>query len=157
MITKLKIDLKKRGVLLKDAQTYIDLLQKQSNNHTLKQLKTQIENLESDKNTIIRQKKNVEYELEEVQTILDNLGKKNQELEEKYRIALKENSSLSDQVLENEEEMQEIMKKYKSSVASITTDQITLQAQAMTIIEYEQDNVNLKEANTNLVNKIEIE
>ena len=97
----------------------------------------------------------MDYELEEVKTIMDNLGKKNQELEEKYRRALKENSSLSDQVLENEEEMQEIMKKYKSSVASITTDQITLQTQAMTIIEYEQDIVDLKETNTNLVDKIE--
>ena len=90
MITKLKINLKKRGVLLKDAQTYIDLLKKQSNNHTLKQLKSQIENLESDKNTIIRQKKNVDYELEEVKTILDTFGKKNQDLKNKYRIALKE-------------------------------------------------------------------
>ena len=57
-------------------------------------------------------------------------------------------------MLENDEEIQEIMKKYKSSVASITTDQVTLQAQAMTINKCEQENINLKETNANHVNKI---
>ena len=53
LIKRLKIDLKKPGVLLKDAQVYIDLLQKQNNNKTLKHLTTQIKNMESEKNTIL--------------------------------------------------------------------------------------------------------
>merc|ERR1712098_648116 len=79
LITKLKIDLKKRGVLLKDAQAYIDALQKQNDNKMLKQLKTQVEDLESEKNTITRQKKNLEFELEEIRTALEIMNRKNED------------------------------------------------------------------------------
>ena len=156
LITRLKIDLKKRGVLLKDARAYVDLLQPQNNiNKTLKKLTNQTDNLESEKNTILRQKKNVEYDLEEVKTTLDDINNKYQDLEKKHKQATQENLSLFYKSLENEEEMAEVMKKYQNSVASITSDQITLQAQSSSLIEYKKEITVLKEANDNLINKIE--
>ena len=155
LITKLKIDLKKRGVLLKDAQAYIDVLQKQNDNKTLRQMKTQIEDLESEKNTMSRQKKHLEYELEEIRGALEDIVKKNQDLEKRFIEASKENNELTDKIFENEEEIQEIMKKYKNSVASITSDQITLQAQSLAIIQYENEITEIKDKNYNLLNRIE--
>ena len=78
-------------------------MQKQNNNKTLKHLTTQIQNLESEKNTILQQKKFFEYDNDEAKSTLDN-NIKNQDLEKKYRQANQENLSLSEKTLENEEE-----------------------------------------------------
>ena len=45
----------------------------------------------------------------------------------------REKAELSSQVMENEEDLQDVMRKYKASVAAVSTDQITIQDQASTI------------------------
>ena len=85
---------------------------------------------------------------------LEDITKTKVKLEDKYFATIRENASLSTQILENEEELQEMLKKYKSSVAAISTDQITLQDQAMTIIELENENDKLEERVSELSIKI---
>ena len=155
MINKLKADLRKRGILLKDAQNLVDKLQQENSKKLMvKQLKNQIEDLEYENIAAVRGRKNAELELEEMKLQLEDITKTKVKLEDKYFATIRENASLSTQILENEEELQEMLKKYKSSVAAISTDQITLQDQAMTIIELENENDKLEERVSELSIKI---
>ena len=155
IINKLKTDLRKRGILLKDAQNLVDKLQQENSKKLMvKQLKNQIEDLEYENIAAVRGRKNAELELEEMKLQLEDINKTKVKLEDKYFATIRENASLSTQILENEEELQEMLKKYKSSVAAISTDQITLQDQAMTIIELENENDKLEERVSELSIKI---
>jgi hypothetical protein len=46
---------------------------------------------------------------------------------------------------DSEEELQEVMKKYKASVAQLSVDQITIQEQANRIADMEEERNKLKE------------
>ena len=156
MINKLKADLRKRGILLKDAQNLVDKLQQENSKKLMvKQLKNQIEDLEYETIGAVRAKKNAELELDEVKLQLEDMTQAKVKLEDKYFATIRENASLSTQILENEEELQEILKKYKSSVAAMSTDQITLQDQAITIIDLENENEKLKEKVSEMTIKVE--
>merc|ERR1712012_1514570 len=67
----------------------------------------------------------------------------------------REKADLSSQLEENEEEMHEIMRKYKASVAQVTTDQITIQDQASSIHQLEEDKSKLKEQLAELLQKVD--
>ena len=51
----------------------------------------------------------------------------------------RERADLAQQLKENDEEMMELMKKYKASVSSGSIDQITIQDQALTIQQLETE------------------
>ena len=57
----------------------------------------------------------------------------------------KEKADLSSQLEENEEELQEVIAKYKASVSSVSADQMTIQNQAATIQELEFERNKLKD------------
>ena len=118
-------------------------------------MRDQIEDLEGENLSLSRAKKNLENDLEEIKSQLDDMSKSKKRVEEKYLIAMKENSSLSNQLEDTEEELQELLKKYKASVTTISTDQIMVQEQSFTIIELEHENERLKEKNSDLSYKIE--
>merc|ERR1712176_171572 len=67
----------------------------------------------------------------------------------------REKADLSSQLEENEEEMHDIMRKYKASVAQVTTDQITIQDQASSIQMLEDDKAKLKEQLAELLQKVD--
>ena len=67
----------------------------------------------------------------------------------------REKAELSSQVMENEEDLQDVMRKYKASVAAVSTDQITIQDQASTIAELEDERNKLKEYLAELSTKVE--
>merc|ERR1719225_1196590 len=67
----------------------------------------------------------------------------------------REKADLSSQLEENEEEMHDIMRKYKASVAQVTTDQITIQDQAATIHQMEDEKQKLKEQLAELCQKVD--
>jgi len=146
IISRLRSDLRKKNILLKDSQSLVDKLQQENSKRLLvKQLKNQVEDLEHENMSAIRAKKNAEIELQEVKQQMEELNNAKIKLEDKYFASARENAALSTQILENEDELEEILKRYKSSVAEISTDQITLQDQAMQIIELENENEKLKE------------
>ena len=156
VIIKLRSDLKRRGILLKDAQSLVSKLQNENHKKSMiKQMRDQIEDLEGENLSLSRAKKNLENDLEEIKSQLDDMSKSKKRVEEKYLIAMKENSSLSNQLEDTEEELQELLKKYKASVTTISTDQIMVQEQSFTIIELEHENERLKEKNSDLSYKIE--
>merc|ERR1712045_604512 len=67
----------------------------------------------------------------------------------------REKADLSSQLEENEEEMHDIMRKYKASVAQVTTDQITIQDQSSSIQQLEDDKTKLKEQLAELLQKVD--
>merc|ERR1719210_85634 len=122
-VKKLKKDLKRSKALLKDAQL---MLEKQNsdgmNKIILRQLKTQLEDAEFARTAALKARGNIELELE------DKL----------VRVS-RERADLAQQVKENDEEMMELMKKYKTSVSGCSIDQITIQDQALTIQQLETE------------------
>ena len=156
MISKLKGDIRKRGILLRDAQNLVIKLQNEdSKKSIIKKMKNQIEDLESDNLSLARSKKNAEIDLEDMKLQLDEVSKNKTRSDEKYTIAMKDNANLAWQVEEGQEELQDILKKYKKSVASISADQITIQEQSSLIIDLELKNEKLKEKNLDLQSRID--
>merc|ERR1712013_83429 len=85
----------------------------------------------------LKARQNCELELQETQTQLEDVCRAKAELEDRMVKVGRERADLALQLKENEEEMQELIKKYKASVAAGSTDQITIQDQAVTIQELE--------------------
>ena len=67
----------------------------------------------------------------------------------------REKSDFSTQLEDNEEELQEVMKKYKASVSQLSVDQITIQEQSHNIADLEDERNRLKEQLAELNQKVE--
>jgi len=137
-VRKLRKDLRKSKALLKDAQLLLDRQGSDGvNKLVLRQLKNQLEDSEFARTAALKARQNCELELQETQTQLEDVCRAKAELEERMVKVGRERADLALQLKENEEEMQELIKKYKASVAAGSTDQITIQDQAVTIQELE--------------------
>merc|ERR1719195_203916 len=155
-IARLKRDLKRTKALLRDAQLMLEKAQNEGSNKVLiRQLKNQLEDAEFARTAALKGKQNAELELADVQQQLDDIIRTKSNLEEKHLRMAREKADLSSQLEENEEEMHDIMRKYKASVAQVTTDQITIQDQAATIHQMEDEKQKLKEQLAELCQKVD--
>merc|ERR1712025_538669 len=155
-IARLKRDLKRTKALLRDAQLMLEKAQNEGSNKVLiRQLKNQLEDAEFARTAALKGKQNSELELADVQQQLDDIIRTKGNLEEKHLRLAREKADLSSQLEENEEEMHDIMRKYKASVAQVTTDQITIQDQASSIHQLEDDKMKLKEQLAELLQKVD--
>merc|ERR1719462_493480 len=155
-IARLKRDLKRTKALLRDAQLMLEKAQNEGSNKVLiRQLKNQLEDAEFARTAALKGKQNAELELADVQQQLDDIIRTKGNLEEKHLRMAREKADLSSQLEENEEEMHDIMRKYKASVAQVTTDQITIQDQASCIQQLEDDKAKLKEQLAELLQKVD--
>ena len=73
------------------------------------------------------------------------MGKDKRHVEEKCSKLGREKASLATQLQDNEEELQDLMRKYKSAVSSASGDQITIKNQAATIQDLEFERNKLKD------------
>jgi len=154
-VAKLKKDLKKTKALLRDAQTLVEKNQNDGTNKViLRQLKNQLEDAEFARTAAMKARQNAELELADTQTQLDDLSRSKQELEDRHLRVNREKTELSSQLQENEEELQEVMRKYKASVAAVSTDQITIQDQQNTIQELEDERNKLRDSVAELSSKL---
>jgi len=87
--------------------------------------------------------------------MLEDVCKARTELEEKVVKLGREKSDISQQLKENEEEMTELLKKYKAAVAACSTDQITIQDQAITIQQLETERNRARELLAEMEVKVE--
>merc|ERR1712241_1372965 len=142
--------------LLRDAQLMLEKAQNEGSNKVLiRQLKNQLEDAEFARTAALKGKQNAELELADVQQQLDDIIRTKGNLEEKHLRMAREKADLSSQLEENEEEMHDIMRKYKASVAQVTTDQITIQDQASNIHQLEDEKQKLKEQLAELCQKVD--
>merc|ERR1712038_1756874 len=155
-IARLKRDLKRTKALLRDSQLMLEKAQNEGSNKVLiRQLKNQLEDAEFARTAALKGKQNAELELADVQQQLDDIIRTKGNLEEKHLRLAREKADLSSQLEENEEEMHDIMRKYKASVAQVTTDQITIQDQSSSIQQLEDDKTKLKEQLAELLQKVD--
>ena len=143
IIDQLRLELRQTKALLKDSQS--EKNSEAGNAKIIKQLKSQLEEAESEKSASIRQRKSFELDLLELQERMDDVTEEKRIIAKKYEDANKENLLLSNQLKENEEELEEILSKYKSSISALTAHQNSLQNQATIIAELENENMNLVE------------
>lgn len=156
LISKLKSDLKKKGVLLKDAQNLVSKLQNENCKKSLiKQMKSQIEDLEAENLSLSRSKKLLNNDVEEMKLQVEDLLKSKSRVEDKCSAIVKENSSLSNQLGDTEEELHELLKKHKNNISTIAADKVNIQEQSFIIIELEHESEKLKEKNSDLQYKID--
>merc|ERR1719357_2450066 len=139
-VAKLKKDLKRTKALLKDAQLIVEKTQNEGTNKVImRQLKNQLEDAEFARTAAMKAKQNCELELADVHQQLDDVSRAKSEIDDKNLRLSREKADLLTNLQENEEELQDVMRKYKASVAAVSTDQITIQDQAATIQELENE------------------
>jgi len=155
-VRKLKKDLKRSKALLKDAQLMLDKNNQEGlNKIVLRQLKNQLEDAEFARTAAMKGRANTELELVEVNSMLEDTTRLRTELEEKMVRVGREKADLSQHLRENEEEMAELLKKYKAAVAACSVDQITIQDQAVTIQHLEAERNRAREMLAEMEVKVE--
>ena len=108
-------------------------------------LSSQLEDAEYARTAALKSKQNAEMELSDVQAQLDEVLRAKSDAEERLIRLGREKADVSGQLEESEEELQDVMKKYKASVAQLSVDQITITEQANSISDLEEERNRLKE------------
>merc|ERR1711892_599977 len=98
-------------------------------------LQEMLERSAEDEGLVAKLKKDLK--LADVQQQLEEIKKEKRSIEEKSSKFKKEKADLTTQLEENEEELQEVITKYKASVSAVSADQMTIQNQSATIQELE--------------------
>merc|ERR1719410_2098984 len=154
-VSKLKKDLKRTKALLKDAQLMVEKSRNESSNKVvLRQLKNQLEDAEFAKTAAIKAKQNIELELGDVQQQLDDVMRSKSDVEDRLMRCSREKTDFASQLEDNEEELHEVIKKFKASVAQLGVDQITIQEQSNRITDLEEEKTGLKGQLNDLMTKI---
>ncbi|KAL3858074.1 hypothetical protein ACJMK2_012688 [Sinanodonta woodiana] len=152
---RLRKDLKKTKALLKDAEL---MLQKQKSGEgtkaTVRQLRNQLDDAEFASAAATKAKKTMELELQDLQQQLEELFTAKQEAENKSMTLMREKTDLQTQLEENEEDLADIMKKYKAVVQQQSLDQIKLTDQLGQIEELIRERDHLKQEVNDLTARI---
>lgn len=156
LLNKLKRDLKRTKVLLRDTQSQLERLKADGPGKALiRQLRNQIEDLECARSVAVKTKQSLEVDLLETQNLLEDANRQKSEAEDKANAVVRERSDLQAQLEENEEELAEVMKKYKAVVQQMSLDQMTLQEQVSLVSELETERNRLREQLTELASRLE--
>ena len=146
VVDKLRKDLRKKSCLLKDAQLYISKLEKRKDvKPEINLLKDKIESLEDEKRYLMKVKREFEDDLIEIRLEKENCVQREMLMEKKYREKAEENLTLTQQLIENEESIEEIMSKYKSVINSISKYQKTIEDQSEELGKLSMQNKKLEE------------
>lgn len=122
---------------------------------TIRQLKNQLEDLECARSLAVKAKQSLETELLETQAMLEESHKQRQEAEDRANSLLREKSDLQTHLEENEEELAEVLKKFKGTVQQMSLDQLALQEQVSLVSELEVERNQLKEQLAELTSRLE--
>lgn len=87
--------------------------------------------------------------------MLEETNKLKSEADDRINSMARERSDLQAQLEENEEELAEVMKKYKAAVQQMSLDQITLQEQVSLVSELEAERNHLRDQLSELASKLE--
>ena len=150
-ISKLRLDVKRKEVLLHDAQ---NMLQQKEDNCAekllVRQLKIQVEEAGDEIAASIRARKNLELELADLSAQMEEVSAARVATEARFLEQVRENARLSSRVSEQEEEVGQLMKQYRASASSVETNMITLQDQAVSIQQLEMERDSARETSSDL-------
>lgn len=155
-VHRLKRDLKRTKVLLRDAQTMLERSKSDSTGKAaLRQLKNQLEDAECARATAIKAKQALEQELNETQASLEETLRQRSEAEDRANVANRERTELLSQLEENEEELAEVLKKYRVAVQQVSAEQAQLQEAQVQIVALETERNSLKDQLSELTQRLE--
>ncbi|XP_078043182.1 unconventional myosin-XVIIIa isoform X5 [Augochlora pura] len=155
-VHRLKRDLKRTKVLLRDAQTMLERSKSDSTGKAaLRQLKNQLEDAECARATAIKAKQALEQELNETQASLEEALRQRSEAEDRANVANRERTELLSQLEENEEELAEVLKKYRAAVQQVSAEQAQLQEAQVQIVALETERNSLKDQLSELTQRLE--
>ncbi|XP_066148731.1 unconventional myosin-XVIIIa isoform X2 [Euwallacea fornicatus] len=156
LLHRLKRDLKRTKVLLKDTQAQLERQKAETpGKNMIRQLRNQLEDLECARAIALKTKQSLEQELAEMQLLLDDAHKQKTDAEDRANVMLREKTDLQTQVEENEEELAEVLKKYKAAVQQMSVDQMALQEQVCLVSELEVERNHLKEQLAEMSTRLE--
>jgi len=145
-ISRLRRDIKKLKALLRDAQTMQEQRSdSQSNRIAMRQLRNQLEDAESVRDSAIKARTMAETDLAEVTATLEEMQTARRTAEERASTLARDKNHVQSQLDENEEELAEVLKKYRGTVQQLGVEQTVQQEQASRIAELETDRANLQE------------
>ncbi|XP_060764495.1 unconventional myosin-XVIIIa isoform X4 [Neoarius graeffei] len=120
---RLKKDLKRTKALLVDAQLMLDHLQSNApSKREITQLKNQLEESEFTCAAAVKARKSMELELEDLHIQMEDMSKAKIALEEQISRLQREKNDLQSRLEEDQEDLNELMKKHKAAVAQSTRD-----------------------------------
>lgn len=155
-VHRLKRDLKRTKVLLRDAQTMLERSKSDSTGKAaLRQLKNQLEDAECARVTAIKAKQALEQEFNETQASLEETLRQRSEAEDRANVANRERTELLSQLEENEEELAEVLKKYRAAVQQVSAEQVQLQEAQVQIAALETERNSLKDQLAELTQRLE--
>lgn len=142
----LRLTLKRTKVLLKDAQLALDR-QKEGNSgrSVIKQLRNQLDDAEFALGGAVKAKVAAEMEINDLRQQLDDMTKAKHESDQKCHQLLHSNSKLQTQCEEHEDDISELMKKYKASVQQNSIEQMGFQSQSGQLEAMKLENQKLRE------------
>lgn len=153
---KLRRDLRKYKALLKDCQTQLDRLKTDSPNKAMiRQMKNQLEDLETARAIAVKAKQTVETELSSVQQMLEDAQRGRSDAEEKANRGARERIELQAQLEENEEETSELMKRFTATVKHLNQEQTVNSDFEIKVTELELERNSLKEQVAELMARVE--
>lgn len=145
-IGRLRRDVKKLKALLRDAQTVQEQRSdSQANRIAMRQLRNQLEDAESARDSALKARTMAETDLAEVTASLDEAQAARRTAEERASALARDKNHLQSQLDENEEELAEVLKKYRGTVQQLSAEQAVQQEQAGRVAELETDRANLQE------------
>jgi myosin-18 len=121
----------------------------------IRQLRNQLEDLECARAVAVKARQSLEVDLSETQTSLEEANRTKHDAEQKVTVLSREKTNLQNQLEENEEELAEVLKKYKAAVQQMSLDQIALQEQVSLVSELEVERNQLKDQLAELTTKLE--
>ncbi|XP_072231134.1 unconventional myosin-XVIIIa-like isoform X2 [Leuresthes tenuis] len=120
---RLKKDLKRTKVLLADAQIMLDHLKSNApSKREITQLKNQLEESEFTCAAAVKARKGMEIEIEDLHIQMEDVVKTKISLDEQVSRLQREKNELQSRMEEDQEDMNELMKKHKAAVAQSARD-----------------------------------
>ncbi|XP_044597811.1 unconventional myosin-XVIIIa isoform X3 [Cotesia glomerata] len=153
---RLKRDLRRTRALLRDAQTMLERSKSDATGKVaLRQLKNQLEDAQCAQAVAVKAKQALEQELNETQAALDEVSRSKSEAEDRANAANRERTELISQLEENEEELAQVLKKYRTTVQQLSTEQAALQEAQVQIAALEAEKSSLKDQLMELSQRLE--
>ncbi|RZF36155.1 hypothetical protein LSTR_LSTR013379 [Laodelphax striatellus] len=145
-VQRLKRDLHRTKVLLRDAQSTINRSSNDgASKSVVRQLRNQLEDAECARSGAVKGRQAAEADLAEATAAMEEAVRSRTEAEERLSAAIREKGQLQSQLEENEEELAEVLKKYRMVVGQLSAEQAAQQEQAGRVAELESERANLRE------------
>ncbi|XP_075218480.1 unconventional myosin-XVIIIa-like isoform X2 [Lycorma delicatula] len=156
LLHKLRRDLKRTKVLLRDAQMTIEQTRGEgSNKAVVRQLRNQVEDAECARAAAVKGRQTAEAEAAEAVASMEEATRARTELEERLVAVTRDRAQIQSQLDENEEELAEVLKKYRAAVQQLSTEQAAQQEQASHVAQLESERASLREQLAELNSRLE--